>query len=356
MQKKKRKKRVVNKKIGALPGELIYVGDHLTEEVSVSLIKYNDEIYSNEKIKSIKNSGISFQDNSVEWVKVTGFRDMDLIKEVGDFFKLHPLMIEDVLNIEHRPKIDEFEDYVFIIIKIMYFDDHDGEFKIEQLSLVLGENWLISFQEKEYDFIDEIIKRIAEKKGLIRSRKADYLLYQLMDIITDNYFIITDKLGDVSEELEDKILNSQTKEDLKSIQDFRYNIKLIRKNVLPLREVVLALQKNIKFVEKETLFYIHDVYEHIIQIYDNVDSLKDSTSSIMDLYMSGTSNKMNEIMKVLTIYSALFIPLTFLTGIYGMNFDIIPELHWRYGYLLFWITSILSTVGMFVFFKYKKWL
>lgn len=353
---KEKQKRSNNNKVGALPGELIYVGDHLTDESSIYLIKYNDTDFDTQVITDIKTSGVSFEHDTVDWVKITGFRDIDLIKDVGAFFKLHPLLIEDVLNTDHRPKIDEFDDYIFIITKVMFHNKEDNVISIEQLSMILGENWLITYQEREYPFIDAIIKRIVEKKGIVRSKKADYLLYLLTDVITDNYFVVTDQLGDVSEELEDKVLNSQTKNDLKRIQDFRYNIKLVRKNILPLREVVLALQKNIKFINQDNVFYIRDVYEHIIQIYDNIDSLKDSSSSIMDLYMSGTSNKMNEIMKVLTIYSALFIPLTFLTGIYGMNFDIIPELHWEFGYLYFWIISIASTLGMIVFFKYKKWL
>ena len=283
--------------------------------------------------------------------------DTNIIAEIGEKYKIHNLLLEDVLDTSHRPKAEEFDEYLFFTLKMLAVDKKKKVITSEQISLVLGKDWLLSFQEKPGDVLDALRTRIKESKGIIRQKKADYLFYSIIDIIVDHYFYVIDYLNDNIEKLEEDVILNPNQNQLNLIQHYKRTLITIRKIIVPLREAVSSLQKfNIKLIEKNTYPYLRDVYEHLIHINDSIDSQRDMLSGIMDLYVSGVSNRMNEVMKVLTIIATIFIPLTFIAGIYGMNFDYMPELHWKYAYFVTLFVMVVIAVAMIFYFKKKKWL
>ncbi|AOW21830.1 magnesium/cobalt transporter CorA [Urechidicola croceus] len=349
--------RKTSRKSGLPPGALIHVGSKKVDHVKVSVIDYNEDIYS-EKICEQPSDCFEFKDSeTVSWINIDGLHDTEVIAKIGNHFDLHSLTIEDVLNTNHRPKIEEFQNHIFITLKMLGISKNKTGIVHEQVSFILGKNWIISFQEQEGDIFDSIRMRLKERKGIIRDKGADYLFYRLIDTVVDNYFYVTDYISDVSEKLEEKILISPTQESLREIQKLKKQLINLRKITNPLREVVSTIEKDANdLIEESTGPYFRDVYEHIIQINDTIETQRDMASSIMDLYLTGVSNKMNEVMKLLTIIATIFIPLTFIAGIYGMNFEHMPELHWKYGYHIAWGIMILITLIMVIYFKKKKWL
>lgn len=265
--------------------------------------------------------------------------------------------MEDILNTTQRPKIEEYDTYLFLTLKMLGIDKKGEKIVSEQVSFVLGNNWLITFQEQQGDVFDIVRARLRDSKGIIRQKKADYLLYSLIDVSVDNYFFVSEHFADKIETLEEQILHNPSQESLQTIQKLKRQLMNFRKSIIPLRESVSSLQKfNVKLINDSTFPYLRDVYEHLIHLTDNLESNRDLLASIMDLYLSGVSNKMNEIMKVLTIIATIFIPLTFIAGVYGMNFQYMPELHWKYGYFIVWGIMIIVAIIMINYFKRKKWL
>jgi magnesium transporter len=346
-----------NNKIGQLPGSLIHVGKVKNKPVKTTLIDYNANDFTELECKQV-NECLSFENpENTYWLNVDGLNQPDIISIIGKKLNLHPLLLEDILNTTHRPKVEEFEGYLFFTLKMITINVKKKQIESEQVSLVLGPNWLVTFQEQEGDIFDAIRIRLKENKGLIRKSKADYLLYSIIDIIVDHYFIIIDFLNDEIEDLEDEVLYDPTQESSIKIQNLKRLLMNFRKSMLPLREAVSSLQKyNNNLINEETLRYYRDIYEHLIHLTDNLESQRDMLASIMDLYLSGISNKMNQVMKVLTIIATIFIPLTFIVGVYGMNFKNIPELNWRYGYFAIWGIMLVIVILMLVYFKRKKWL
>jgi len=333
------------------------MGERKADEAKISLINYNESEFAESSHQTII-SALKLRDPKlVSWLNIDGLHDTDIVAAAGAEYNLHPLLLEDILNTDHRPKVEEFEEYLFVSLKMIAVNDDKSEIIAEQLSLVLGANWLVSFQEKEGDVFGSIRERLRENKGLIRQKGADYLLYRLIDTVVDHYFYVVEFIGDKAEELEKSVLESTEKEVLQQIQQLKRDLMDLKKSIYPLRDIISTLQKEDNIlIQKATFRYLRDVYEHIIQINDSIDSGRELAANIMDLYLSGVNNKMNEVMKVLTIISTIFIPLSFVVGLYGMNFDNIPELHWKYGYLGVWIVFIVAVSGMLYFFKRKKWL
>ena len=346
-----------SKKAGLPPGSLIHVGKHRTDKIKISVIDYTNKEYSKIECNSPEET-FPFRDKpSNSWINIDGVHQPEIVDAIGNHFGLHHLLIEDILNTNHRPKTEEFENCIFCTFKMLSINKDEESISKEQVSVILGKNWVVSFQEQEGDIFDGVRKRIKDDTGLVRKLGSDYLLYRLIDTVVDNYFIVAEYFGEATAKLEEEVLEDSGTETLQEIQRLKRMLISFRKSVLPLREAINNLQKEDNvFITKNTTRYMKDVYEHLIQLSDTIETNRDMLANIMDLYLSGVSNKMNKTMQVLTIIATIFIPLTFIAGIYGMNFDNMPELHWKYGYLGVWIIMIVTIVIMINYFRKKDWL
>ena len=294
---------------------------------------------------------------TVTWINIDGVDRVDVIEKLGKHFNLHPLALEDIVNTGQRPKMEDFLDYILLVLKMLYYDEKEGEFKAEQISLILGPNWVISFQENEGDVFDPIRERIRSDKGRIRKMGADYLVYVLMDAIVDNYFIILEKIGENIEEIEDNLVTNPAPETLQALHNLKRQMIFLRKSVWPLREVISRLERwESQLVNKSTDIYLRDLYDHTIQVIDAIETFRDMLSGMLDIYLSSVSNRMNEVMKVLTIIATIFIPLTLVAGLYGMNFKFMPELEWPWGYPFVLLVMFAIGILMVIYFRKKKWL
>ena len=346
-----------SKKIGLPPGTLIHIGDKKTENVEITLINYDEAQYQEREIKKIEEC-FPFKDKpAVTWININGIHDVEIMGKIGEYVSLHPLLLEDIMNTDQRPKIEDFGDYIFIILKMIYNNEKKNEIEIEQVSLILGLNFVISFQEREGDVFNSIRERIRRGKGKIRKSGADYLAYTLIDAIVDNYFVILEGTGEKIEEMEEKLITNPTPKTLQGIHNLKRDMIFLRKSVWPLREVISGLQRTESSLIKEsTGIYLRDVYDHSIQVIDTIETFRDMISGMLDIYLSSISNKMNEVMKLLTIIATIFIPLTFIAGVYGMNFVYMPELQLRWGYFATLFIMAVVSVFMLIYFRKKKWL
>lgn len=346
-------------KAGLPPGTLIFVGDKRTEKSQIDLISYNADAITEFSSQSSKEVIDKLAEDRVNWVNIDGLHNIKLIEEIGEHFDLHPLLMEDILNTEHRPKSEEYENHLFFTLKTLY-SLTDESITYEQMSFVLGKNYLLSFQEKEGDIFDGFRTRLRQDgngKNRARKKGADYLFYRLIDTIVDSYYSILEKVGEKIEELEDEVYDDPSRDTLQNIQKIKRELIFLRKTVYPLREALSRLTKGeYPFVKKDTLPFFSDVYDHTIHVIETLETYRDLVSGLTDMYMTSISNRMNEVMKVLTIMATIFIPLTFIAGVYGMNFDYMPELKWRFGYPAVWVVMILTSLGMTIYFKRKKWL
>lgn len=294
-------------------------------------------------------------DKSVKWIEIKSLEDIDLINKVGKKFNIHPLVIEDILSTDHMPKLEDYDEYLFLIIEGMNLVE-DGELEVEQFSFILFKDLVISFQQSDSKIFDSILSRLSEGSN-IRKNGADDLLYALTDTIVDNYFLVVERIGENIDEVEDIVLLNPKREVLQEIYKLKRDLIYIRKTLWPMRNAISSISKNdYDLVDEKTLYYFRDVYDHIIQMIDIIETYRDICSGMLDTYLSSISNKTNDIMKVLTIFSTIFIPLTFIAGVYGMNFRYLPELNWKYGYASFWIISAIITGVLLRFFKKKNWL
>ena len=345
------------KKVGLPPGSIVHIGNKRDEKVKITIVDYCEAKFQEKEAKSVEEC-LPYKDKStVTWINVDGVHEMKVIEEIGKCFNLHPLILEDIVDTDQRPKIKDFVNYIFIILKMLYYDKNDNEMKIEQVSLILGKNYVISFQEREGDVFNSIRERIRNNIGRIRKAGVDYLIYALVDAIVDNYFIIIEKLGEKIENLEDKVISRPKPANLRVIHKLRRDLIFLRKSVWPLREVISILQRGeSSLILESTNVYLRDVYDHTIQVIDTVETLRDIISGMLDIYLSSVSNRMNEIMKVLTIIATIFIPLTFITGIYGMNFRNMPEIKWVWGYPVVLLGMLIIGIIMVIYFKRKKWM
>ncbi len=345
-----------SKKAGLPPGSLVYIGDKKIHETDVVVIDYDDENFVEKSVKTIAEY-LPFKDKpTVTWINVKGL-EVGAIEDVGRCFELHPLLLEDVLNTDQRPKLDEFEKYLFFVVRMLQYDEKGSEVRAEQISFVLGKNYVISFQESDGDIFDPVRDRIRNGKGLIRKMGADYLAYTLIDAVVDGYFIILEKIGDRIEEIEDELVLNPTTETLQLIHFLKRQMIVLRKSVWPIREVINRLDKvGSGLIEKTTTIYLRDVYDHTIQVIDAIETYRDLLSGMLDIYLSSISNRMNEIMKVLTIIGTIFIPLTFIAGVYGMNFRYMPELGLTWGYPTILLLMLIMGISLVFYFRGKKWL
>jgi magnesium transporter len=290
----------------------------------------------------------------VNWINIDGLNDQDVIDKVQSHFCLHPLLIEDVVA-DQRPKSEDFEGNLFFTMKMLHRID-GMQIDYEQISFVLGPNYLISFQEKEGDFFDGFRNRIEQDLGKVRKKKADYLLYRLIDIVVDNYYVVLDKIGDIIDEIEEDAYENPSNQSFNKIQRLKKEIIYLRKALYPLREAIGPILKGeSEFIADESIRYFADVYDHVAHLIDSLDTYMDLTSGLMDIHINAMNTKMNEVMKVLTVISTIFMPLTFVVGVYGMNFHFMPELSWKYGYLSVWVVMATIFFGMLAFFRRKKW-
>ena len=324
------------------------------QRVILELITYNADSYTRHDDLPIDDLLTKLKTENVNWINVDCLHESVLIEKLQTHFNLHALLIDDILN-DQRPKAEEYDDYLFFTLKMLYRIEGD-KIDYEQISFVLGPTYLISFQEKEGDLFDPLRERIRLDQGKVRKKKADYLLYRLIDIIVDNYFVVLDNIGEKIECIEEHVIRNPSTETFHKIQSVKKELIYLRKAVYPLRDALSRLIKDeYGFIEEENIRYFSDIYDHVVHLIDSLETYKDLTSSLMDIHMNTMNTRMNEVMKVLTVISTIFIPLTFIVGVYGMNFDYMPELRWQYGYLTVWIVMIAVVVCMLRFFKFKKW-
>lgn len=345
------------KKLGQIPGSVIYTGNKLKEKLFIEVFDYNEDEYLEKELLSVVESLQYENENSITWINLNGLNHVTEIEKLGKSFDIHPLVLEDIVNISQRPKIDEHEDYLFLVLKMLYYDENETVIS-EQVSFILGKDYLLSFQESEGDVFDGVRDRIRHAKGRVRNMQSDYLLYILIDAIVDHYFSVIEILGNKIEDFEAEIFSGDLQDDAsKKIQNLKREILRLRRAIFPLREVISRIEKNNnKLIHDKTITYYRDLYDHLIQVSENIDIYREMIWSLMDMYMTTISNKMNEVMKVLTIMASIFIPLTFIAGIYGMNFEYIPELKYKYGYFTVWGVMIALFLGMLYYFRKKKWL
>jgi magnesium transporter len=293
----------------------------------------------------------------VTWINVDGLHQVDVLEKLGNCYGLHSLVLEDILTTDQRPKMEDYGNYLYVVLQMIHDRGKGNRLEAEQVSLILGPNFLFSFQESPGDVFDPIRERLRSGKGRVRRMGADYLAYALLDAVVDYYFVILEKLGERIEVLEEILVTHPQTETLQEIHRLKREMIFLRKAVWPLREVISGLERGeSSLVQKATQIYLRDVYDHVIQVMDSVETFRDMLSGMLDIYLSSISNRMNGIMKVLTVIATVFMPLTFLAGVYGMNFKYMPELEWRWGYPAVWCVMILVGMLMLLTFKKKRWL
>jgi magnesium transporter len=345
------------KALNQAPGTVTYVGTKEQAETVLEVIDYNADHFERFNSKSPEDAFQFEAEDRTTWINIDGLSNTAEIEKVGKYYDLHPLIIEDIVNTNQRPKIDEYDDYFFIVAKMLYYRE-DGRLENEHISIVLGKNYVITFQEAGGDVFEGVRERLSKAKGRIRSRGADYLAYALLDAIVDNYFLVVEEMSDKIETMEENLFHAQPNDDTTlEIQELKRTMLRIRRAVNPLREVVSRLEKiDNELVQDQTINYIRDLYDHLIQVSENIEIYREMTWGLMDMYMTTISNKMNEVMKVLTIMASIFIPLTFLAGLYGMNFAYMPELNYKYSYPALLGIMFFLLMLMLYYFKKKRWM
>ncbi|MDP3444012.1 MAG: magnesium/cobalt transporter CorA [Ignavibacteria bacterium] len=345
-----------SQKSGLPPGSLVHIGHLKTNESRIDLIVYNaDNMQISNDIR-LEEALAPVEKGQMKWIKVTGLQDTQLIDAIGKAFDMHMLLLEDILNTGQRPKVESGDDYVFFTFRTLHQDVGSNEIFSDQISLLLKEDVLISFHESELTLFDPIFNRFQNEASRLRQFKSDYLFYAIIDVVVDQYFKVIENLGEEIDVLEEHLFDLADKQVLEQIQQSKRDLLYIKKSVFPLREALNGLIKNEnKLIEFQHIRYFYDVYDHILQMIEIVETYRELNSGIRDIFLSAQSNKMNQIVQMLTIISTVFIPLTFIVGVYGMNFKFMPELDWKFGYLAIWIIMIAVAIGMIMWFKQKRW-
>ncbi|EDP97525.1 magnesium/cobalt transporter CorA [Kordia algicida OT-1] len=354
---KKSKKATASKSLGKAPGELVYTGDKENLETLLEVHEYTIDEHQTYETKQIKKVFDVKGNNRVTWINVNGLNNAEDITKIGEYFKIHPLILEDIVNTNQRPKIDEFDNYIFVVLKMLYHNK-ENELLTEHISFIIGTDYVLTFQETDEDIFNPIRKRFLNQKSRLRSMGSDYLAFSLMDAIIDNYAVVIETFGTKVELIEDELFLESPREDIsRDIQYLKQDLLRLRRSILPSREVISRIVKSeSELITVKTYEYLKDLQDHILQINDNIDLYREMVWGLMDMHMTTISNKMNGIMKVLTIISTIFIPLTFIVGVYGMNFNYIPELQYKYGYFALWGIMIILFLALLIFFRRKKWL
>nr|MDO8097658.1 magnesium/cobalt transporter CorA [Candidatus Njordarchaeota archaeon] len=346
------------KRVGLPPGSLIHIGEKRAEKVRITLIHYDQDGYEEKVVETIEECFPIKGRSGITWVNVDGLHQVDVIEKLGVHLGTHPLTMEDILNTGERPKMEETDEYIFVILKMLYHGRGKNEITAEQVSLVLGSDYVVTFQETVGDVFDPVRDRLRSGKGRMRRMGPDYLAFALIDAIVDNYFVILESIGERMEALEEAVVEVPTRGTLTEIHRLRRELLFLRKMIWPLREVINCFERSeSEFVKETTKIYLRDVYDHSIQVIDNVETFRDMFSNLLEIYVSSISNRMNEIMKVLTIIATIFIPLTFITGVYGMNFSLhFPPLDWELGFLAIMLLNLGIALTMLAYFRRKKWI
>ena len=347
-----------SRKAGLPPGTPVHTGASKAEAPRVTMLHYDDSQISKEAVNDVGACIAQRVKPGVTWINVEGVHRVELLEQLGKGFDLHPLVLEDIANTGQRPKVEDYDGYLYIVLRMLSVHPNTQEVVDEQVSLVLGGNFVISFQEGiEGDLFNPIRERLRAAKGRMRREGADYLVYSLIDAIVDGYFVLLEKLGERIEELDGRMLANTAHEASRAIHLLKSEMIWLRKAVWPLREAIAILQRNESgLVRPTTAVYLKDVYDHTIAVIDTVETYRDVLSGMLDNNLSLLTTRLNEVIKVLTVISTIFIPLTFITGIYGMNFRHMPELEWRWGYPLVMVGMTIITVALIVYFRRKKWM
>ena len=344
--------------IGYAPGSLIPHEIIDPQPIELTIFRYGSEVPVEEH--QVQELAVCFPFDPqipVNWLNIDGSHQVDHLEEIGTQLNIHPLVLEDILNTNQRPKVEDYDEYLFIELNMLSWNIEFSRVDTEQVSMLLGENYLITIQKHEKDVFDPVRKRIRERKSRLIKGGPDYLAYSLIDAVVDNYFIVLENLGEQIETLEEELVTDPDPGTLHAIHDLKRELIFLRKSVWPLREVISSLERGESSLFQDTsLLYMRDAYDHIIQIIDTVETFREMASGMLDIYLSSVSNRMNEVMKVLTIISTVFIPLSFVVGLYGMNFKFMPELDWKWGYFMVWGVIILTVTGMMIYFRRRKWI
>lgn len=345
-------------KAGLPPGSLVYVGEKTKAPSRITLFDFDPDRYAEKTITNLEECVPFKEQKSITWINVDGLTDVSFISQLDQLFGVHPLVLEDIVNTDQRPKMEDYGEYMYVVLMMLYIDPNTKDVISEQISLVIGSNYVLSFQEKEGgDTFDNIRDRIRSGKGRVRKMGADYLAYVLLDTIVDNYFLVLENMEEDIAHLEEKLMTFKGGINSAEIHHLKRDLIMLRKKITPVRELVAALQRaDSKLINKTTEIYLRDLHDHVISVMDTVESFRDIISGLHDIYISSINLRMNEIMKVLTVISTIFIPLTFITGVYGMNFKYMPELEWKNGYFDVLCVMLALALAMVFHFKGKKWL
>jgi magnesium transporter len=346
-----------SEKTGLPPGTLVHIGEKKAEKVNISLIDYDETQFQQKESLTVEEAVPFKEKPTVTWLNVTGLHEVKIVEEIGKAFNIHPLLLEDIVHTGQRPKLEDLEDYLFFVLKMLTYDEEKNTLVAEQVSLILGPHFVISFQETDSDVFKPVKERIKNAKGRIRKLGSDYLAYALIDAIVDNYFVILEHFGEKIEVLQEEVLSQPGPDTLQIIQATKRDMIFLRKSVWPLREAISVLYRGESpLITGSVIPYLRDVYDHTIQVIDNIETFRDMISGTLDVYLSSVSNKMNEVMKVLTIIATIFIPITFIAGVFGMNFKYMPELEWRWAYPIVWLVMLTLGIAMLIGFRRRKWL
>ena len=355
MSKSKKKGRAKSHNVGAPPGTLYYNGEERIDKIKITLIEYNDTEFFEETFFDLTDCLSHVKPNMIKWINVEGLHDIDLIEKIGKFYHIHPLTLEDIVHVDQRAKFEDFDHYVVAIMRMIHYG---AQVESEQLAIVLCENTVISFQEPHGgDAFDIIRTRLRTSKGRVRKLGADYLAYALMDAVVDCYFTAIEKIGDKIEIIEEQIISDSDKKSILELYRLKREMIYLRKQVWPMRDLINnMIRSETTLINPTSDIYLRDLSDHVTRIIDTVETYRDLLSGIMDVFLSTNANKMNEVMKVLTIMSSIFIPVTFIAGVYGMNFENMPELKTQTGYFIVLGVMISTILGLLYYFKRRKWL
>jgi magnesium transporter len=345
-------------KAGLPPGTLIHVGELKSSISIVTVCGYDQDLYWEKKTDDVEECRALLEERApVRWVNIDGLAGINLLQEIGGYFNLHQLTLEDILNTDQRPRQEPYNNYTYVVLKALNYNEEEKKVESEQVSLIIGSDYVFSISERETDIFESLRKRIAAGKGNIRKQGADYLAYSLLDIIVDNYFSVLEKVGERLEALEEMLLTSPDEKTLQAVHFYKREMLGMRQAIWPLREALIGLeQSDSVFVHTDTALHLRDVYFHAVQIIDTIEIYREMLSVMLEIYLSSVNNRLNEVMKILTIFAAIFIPLTLISGIYGMNFIYMPELNWRYGYQFALGLMVVVAAIMLHYFKRKNWL
>ena len=357
-KKDAKRKRYKRHNLLTSPGTLVYIGPEIELKTSIKKVQFNDKTFTESPVKSLGEC-LPAADGQITWLDVDGIHETGLIEKLGGIYQLHPLLLEDVVNTEHKPKLEVYDTgHLFLTLKMLHIEsDSPLEISAEHVSFVLGANYVISFQEElTGDIFTPVLNRLKASIGKTRKNGPDYLLFALMDVVVDNYFVILEKLEDKLDLVEDQVIRGAKHLSLADLYALKRELTLVRRIIWPLRDIINQLiREDNPLVGRKTIPYYRDLYDHVMQVIDTVDSYREFLASLTDVHLSTISNRMNSVMKTLTIFSAIFMPLTFIVGVYGMNFENMPELRWHNGYYYTWGVMAIVTIGMVIYFRWKRW-